>query len=63
MPAWLASGPHESVIRGDDRFNSWLLRSSHMKDEARAQTLNVTRALPPVVWSARGSGDRTNYIT
>ena len=27
------------------------------------QTPNVTRALPPVVWSARGSGYRTNnYI-
>jgi hypothetical protein len=25
--------------------------------------LNVTRALRPVVWSARGSGYRTNYIT
>ena len=24
---------------------------------------NVTRALPPLVWSARGSGYRTNYIT
>jgi ParB family chromosome partitioning protein len=23
----------------------------------------VTRALPPVVWSARGSGDRTDYST
>ena len=33
-------------------------RTSH----SSMQILNVTRALPPVVWSARGSGYRTNYI-
>ena len=30
---------------------------------AEEQALNVTRALPPVVSSARGSGYRTNYMT
>lgn len=28
----------------------------------KAQRPNVTRALPPLVESARGSGNRTNYF-
>ena len=32
-------------------------------DKREAADLNVTRALPPMVWSARGSGYRTNYMT
>ena len=58
-----AGMPHDDIVFNPIAWKDARAEGALLRVLVMTQTPNVTRALPPVVWSARGSGYRTNnYI-